>query len=165
MKPIIRVLLFMLTLVFLSKCEKGPTSIKIKDNNFLNALIEQGVDTDGNGKISKSEAEVITYLDDDVIEGSSYLLYSTFIHNDISPGLISPQNNPYGQVLCFLGTDPNNQFELGAEIEFSMGEESEKHTFNQSTAVYIPPGLVYSLTNYRVDRPFILVNAVPKRCL
>ena len=37
--------------------------VKITDNNFLNALIEQGVDTDGDGQISHAEAEVVISLD------------------------------------------------------------------------------------------------------
>jgi len=57
-------LLFILTLVILSQCETetGPNFVSIPDNNFLNALIELGVDTNEDGKISKAEAEAITYL-------------------------------------------------------------------------------------------------------
>ena len=55
----------MLTVVLLGNCEKevGQKTIKIPDNNFLTALIEQGVDKNGDGKISSSEAKVINYLE------------------------------------------------------------------------------------------------------
>lgn len=48
-------------LMLFSSCE--DEGIKIHDNNFLDALKEKGVDTDGNGKISSDEAEAITVLD------------------------------------------------------------------------------------------------------
>lgn len=65
MKPIIRLLLFLLMVVFFSYCKKDDPKpeVNIPDNNFLNALIKLGVDTDGDSKISPAEAEAITYLD------------------------------------------------------------------------------------------------------
>jgi len=65
MKPLFKVLFFILTVVVLSQCEKDEPNpqVKIPDNNFVNALIELGVDTDGDGKISLAEAEVIISLD------------------------------------------------------------------------------------------------------
>ena len=64
MKLIIKLLLFILTVVLLSQCEEEPISkLNIPDENFLAALIEEGVDNNGDGKISTTEAEVITYLD------------------------------------------------------------------------------------------------------
>jgi Leucine-rich repeat (LRR) protein len=48
-------------LMSFSGCE--DEGIKIPDDNFLNALKEKGVDTDGNGKINTDEAEAITVLD------------------------------------------------------------------------------------------------------
>ncbi|MCK4466266.1 MAG: hypothetical protein KAU83_11195 [Bacteroidales bacterium] len=54
----------MLTVVLLSQCEKDPEpEVTIPDDNFLNALIDLGVDTNGDGIISPAEAEVITFLD------------------------------------------------------------------------------------------------------
>jgi Leucine-rich repeat (LRR) protein len=57
-------------LTLFCQCKKEPV-VNIEDNNFLKALTEQGVDTDGDGFISQSEAEVITSQDvsDDSISG------------------------------------------------------------------------------------------------
>ncbi len=74
MKRALTVLSLFLTLALLFiNCEKKPEitpdvvipddDVVIPDNNFLNALIEQGVDKDGNGIISQTEAEVVTNLD------------------------------------------------------------------------------------------------------
>jgi len=56
MKTLIKALLFIITLAFLCHCDKNDPnpSINIPNNNFLNALIELGVDTDGDGDVSMS---------------------------------------------------------------------------------------------------------------
>ena len=65
MKPIIRSLLCIMTVILLDQCEKDEPifNVKIPDDNFLNALIESGIDTDEDGKISYSEAESVISLD------------------------------------------------------------------------------------------------------
>jgi Leucine-rich repeat (LRR) protein len=52
-------------LVLLTQCEKEPEPINISvpDDAFLNALIELGVDANGDGMICTCEAEKITSLD------------------------------------------------------------------------------------------------------
>lgn len=64
-KPILNTFLFLLIFAVLSQCRKEvePPTVTIPDDNFLNALIELGVDTDGDGVISPAEAEVIISLD------------------------------------------------------------------------------------------------------
>lgn len=54
-----------LILIIASACTKDieQTIVDIPDNNFLLALIDQGVDINGDSQISSSEAELINYLD------------------------------------------------------------------------------------------------------
>ncbi len=66
MKAIPYVLLLALAVLF-TQCKKEPEpdpepEVSIPDNNFLNALIEQGIDTNEDGLISNAEAEAITSL-------------------------------------------------------------------------------------------------------
>ena len=64
MKPLLKAVLIILAVVLLSQCENDEPNpyVNIPDNNFLNALIEQGVDTNGDGEISSAEAEAVIYL-------------------------------------------------------------------------------------------------------
>lgn len=66
-----------------------------------------------------------------------------------------PHVHPYDEVLLFAGTDPAHPEYLGAEIEIAMGEEQEKHVFDQPTLVIAPKGLVHCpLNTRRVDRAY-----------
>ena len=63
MKPVIKLLLILLASVYFHSCEKDQEPLgPIPDQNFLNALIDLGVDTNGDSIISPAEAEAITYL-------------------------------------------------------------------------------------------------------
>jgi hypothetical protein len=56
--------LSILVIVLLNQCKTDvPDTITIPDVNFLNALIQLGIDTDGDGKISPAEAETVRSLD------------------------------------------------------------------------------------------------------
>src|SRR5688572_17422779 len=65
MKNKIRLIVIVMILILLIRCEKEEQSpkIDIPDNNFLKALIKQGVDTNGDSFIGYAEAEAIMYLD------------------------------------------------------------------------------------------------------
>lgn len=63
MKPAFKILLLTLTsAVLFIQCKKDDF-ISILDESFLNALFESGIDTDGDGQISQSEAEAVVSLD------------------------------------------------------------------------------------------------------
>jgi hypothetical protein len=98
-----------------------------------------------------------TYLDNSVIKGSP-LFASTFISNDNPVKEEAPHSHPYREILGFFGINPEDKYDLGAEVEFRIGDKLEKHTFNQSTIVYIPAGLSHCTVKAKVNRPFILVE-------
>ena len=65
----------------------------------------------------------------------------------------------FDQVLMFLGGDPMNVRDFGAEVDICLGEEQEKHTIDTTSIVYIPKGLPHLPLNYRkIDKPFVLFN-------
>jgi hypothetical protein len=112
--------------------------------------------------------EVIAYLDGEAMKGSNYYMAlrmaTTPENKDIwgeTWGKVSsgPHTHEVAELLIHIGTNPDDPSDLGAEVEMCMGEELEKHTFNKSTIVYIPPGVVHCpWTIKRVDRPFIFMQ-------
>jgi hypothetical protein len=75
--------------------------------------------------------------------------------------IIDSQTHEYGTFLIFLGMDNDDASVLGAEIELSMGEEKEKHLFNKSALVWVPPHLRHGpLKVTKANRPFNFLEVV-----
>ncbi len=96
------------------------------------------------------------YLDAQIVEGCPVVV-------DIGWRFQIPEPDPvewththdFDEVLCFVGTDPKNPHDLGAEIEFYIGDE--RHNFTTTTTIFIPKGTPHCpFIHKRVDRPFIL---------
>ena len=51
--------------------------------------------------------------------------------------------HPVDEALIFVGLNPDNLYELGAEVEFALGEEQERHVIDRPAAVICPKGLVH----------------------
>jgi hypothetical protein len=65
-------------------------------------------------------------------------------------------SHDFEEFLCFMGTNPNNKEDFGAEIEVSMGIEGEKQVIKTPTVVVIPKGMAHSPINFKkVDKPII----------
>jgi hypothetical protein len=62
--------------------------------------------------------------------------------------------HPFTEMFYFFGSNPMDMKEFGAEVEFTMGEEREKHIINGPTVVVAPPGVYHCPLNYaKVDKP------------
>lgn len=67
------------------------------------------------------------------------------------PG-VPPHVHPFPEILCYLGTDMKNPYDLNGEIEFWLGDE--KFNLTRSFLVYIPPGMKHCpLKHLRMDKP------------
>jgi len=75
-------------------------------------------------------------------------------------GINEPHVHDYDEAVFFIGSDPPNMSDLGAEVEFTIGAEGEeeKHVFDKPTAVVIPKGLPHCpVVTRRVDKPFLFM--------
>jgi hypothetical protein len=69
-----------------------------------------------------------------------------------------PHSHDKDEVWLLLGTNPDDNKDLGGEIEFWMGEgdEAEKYLITQPSAVLVPAGVVHCPVVYRnIRRPII----------
>ena len=62
MKVVSKILLFLFSTLVLGSCKKNLKLCVFQDYNFLNTLIKAGVDTDGDGSVSLSEAGAVKSL-------------------------------------------------------------------------------------------------------
>jgi len=70
-----------------------------------------------------------------------------------------PHEHDFEQFLFFLGGNPEDVTDLGAEIEITLGKE--KHVVNTATIVRIPKGLRHGPFNFkRVDKPMVFMNII-----
>ena len=102
--------------------------------------------------------QTVVWTDDDVIKGS-LLFWAIRITPDRIPPVHGPHTHKDPELLVMLGTDPDDPWDLGAEIELCMGPEMESHIITKSTAVYIPADFLHCPIYYRnVRRPVIFIQ-------
>ena len=69
-----------------------------------------------------------------------------------------PHMHASSEILYFIGGNPMNFEEFGAEVEFVMGDGEEKETYiiNKTTWVYVPSNLMHCPLDFkRVDKPIM----------
>ncbi len=95
------------------------------------------------------------------IKESNTMIEYSWITKDSAFGVTGdkpPHSHECDEIFIFQGTNTENRDELGAEIEFWMGEgeETEKIILNTSGMVYVPKGLVHLPLFFKnVKRPLL----------
>lgn len=103
---------------------------------------------------------------DRVPEVGSIVEYG-LVSGDITIGegyMAGPHKHDYGEIFLFLGTNHKDTADLGAEVEFWLGEgeERDKVIFNTSSGIYVPPGLAHFPQIWRnVVRPVMTIVIMP----
>ena len=65
------------------------------------------------------------------------------------------------ELLCFIGGNPMNITDLGAEVSIHLGDIDEEHIINDATIVSIPPGLKHGPINVnKMSSPFVLLRII-----
>jgi hypothetical protein len=89
--------------------------------------------------------------------------FSLRVHYITEPGVLvkEPHSHDFEQFYFFIEADLANIKEFKAEVEFSLGEEGEKHVIDVPTTVHVPAGLVHGPMNFKkVERPIIFIDAL-----
>jgi hypothetical protein len=70
-----------------------------------------------------------------------------------------PHSHNFHELLCFIGGNPEDVTDLGAEVSIRLGDEPEEHIFNTATIVSMPPGLKHCPLMVRdVTRPLVFLE-------
>jgi hypothetical protein len=97
------------------------------------------------------------YIDNELdgkLPGAFYLETCMILRTGTVPSLQESHAHAFDEYLVFLGTNPDDQFDLGGEVELWLGDE--KQMITRSCAVFAPAGMPHCpLVVLRVDRPFI----------
>jgi len=100
--------------------------------------------------------------------GTSLLSHSGEIKADVSMGyhcVTKPilfdetHSHPNAEILCFIGGNPRDITDFGAEVEISLGPEHEKHVITQTSCVSIPANLPHCpLDIKKVTKPIVFLE-------
>lgn len=92
------------------------------------------------------------YLDSELLEGSPAVIDMGWRTEVPHPNPISqPHTHPFDTILFYIGADPSNPRDLGAELEVQL--ENERYRFNTTTVIFVPKGVTHTVRHIRVDRP------------
>lgn len=58
-----------------------------------------------------------------------------------NPFVLAHKHDDADEIILFVAAGPDA--ELGTEVTIAMGEEGEKHTFHETTVIYVPKGIVH----------------------
>jgi hypothetical protein len=103
--------------------------------------------------------------------GPSLVAHKGELDTDLSIGYHSiakpmsfdePHSHPFAELLCFIGGDPENINDFGAEIEFTLGGETHKIT--EPTVVSIPGDVEHCpIKITKVTRPIVFLEVSATR--
>jgi hypothetical protein len=77
-----------------------------------------------------------------------------------------PHKHDYPEIFLFLGTNPKDTADLGAEVEFWIGEgkDMEKVVLNTTSSIYMPPNVAHFPQIWRkVKRPVMTMVIILKK--
>jgi hypothetical protein len=107
------------------------------------------------GSLAEERTTRMMYVDNEVIKGAFYFESVWFWPSDqedkASP---EPHTHEYDEMLAFFGTNFEDPFDLGAEIELWI--DGEQNLMNRCFVAFIPAGIVHCpLKILKITRPVL----------
>ncbi len=100
-------------------------------------------------------ASIFTHTDED----KAGVVYEYHCINQAGWAIKDSRIHDTWELLCFLGGNPENITDLGAEVSICLGDEKEEHIITSATIVSIPPGLKHCpITVRQYAKPFVLLR-------
>ncbi len=112
-------------------------------------------------EIKGRQNPTMTYMSNDLVPGSNTYIEIGWIYEmpEPNPHIESHVHN-YDELVIHIGADPENPEELGAEIEFVVGDD--KIIIDKTSALFIPKGVQHGpLTWKKVNKPHIEMVFMP----
>jgi hypothetical protein len=106
----------------------------------------------------KGRRPAMTLMSNNLVPGSNMYVETGWVFGMPDPNPhIYEHTHDYDEIVIHLGTDPENQEDLGGEIEFVVG--GQPLTINKTSAVFVPKGVKHGpLTWKKYRRPHLEIT-------
>jgi hypothetical protein len=104
----------------------------------------------------------VIHMDDEVVKGEGGFYWECVLvwQPADQPSPAKSHSHDFDEYLGFVGSNPDDPFDLCGEVELYLGDE--KHVLTKTCVVFVPKGLPHCPINIkRVDRPFIFFTSAP----
>lgn len=103
-------------------------------------------------------ASRILWIDSNVVEGA-FQLNCSWYRKPNDTHLSEAHRHDTDEIIGFFGSNPDDQHDLGGEVEFWL--EDEKHVITKSCLIFVPQGMKHCpMIIRRVDRPIFHFSTV-----
>ena len=108
-------------------------------------------------RFADKEAKRLLSLDSDVIKGAfnvetAWFLPGKWPESKSDEGTVKEHAHDYDEAIAYVGTDPQNPFDLGGEVELWI--DGKKNVIDRSFIAFIPAGVKHGpLTIRKIDKP------------
>ena len=136
--------------------EKDAVEIKIPELNYKRYVIKNVV---AGNKWGGEGISLSRVPEDMVPPGAKLNLGITIVRK---PYMFHDKvhKHKFTELFYFFGSNPLDMNEFDAELEFSFGEEREKHIITEPSIIAIPPGLYHCPLNFaRINKPIYCLEA------
>ena len=149
-KPVIHFYLMMSS----SYYKAIPAEATAPAGTYANHWVEKYEPVDGfRPEAPEGFLTTLLYMDDKKLKGAPYL-EAVWFHTKNDTGPAEHSHDDFDELIGFLGTDPENPEELGAEVTLYIN--GEWITVTKSCIFYIPKGVSHSpILVPKMDRPII----------
>jgi quercetin dioxygenase-like cupin family protein len=104
-------------------------------------------------------AKRVLFLSDKVVPGAYNMMFSWYLKPPLKSLEAHTHDNP--EIIIFLGSNPEDPYDLGGEIEFWL--EDEKYNLTKSCFIWVPRNMKHCpMVVKRVDRPIIHLGSSVK---
>ena len=111
-------------------------------------------------KLYDSFASRILWMDGEVVPGAFQMNTSWYSAvPDRDPVFEEHVHDDADELIGFFSSDPENPYDLGGEIEYTV--DGEAHLLTKTTMIFVPAGLAHNpLRILRVDRPIFHFSVI-----
>ena len=134
------------------------------DNRYIVTELKQKItEAPWSPVFTDKEAMRLISLDSEVIKGAFYMETAWFQPGEwpefkFEEGTVKEHSHQYDETVAYVGTNPDNIYDLGGEIEFWI--DGEQNIIDRSFIAFVPAGIRHGpLSIKRIDKPIFHFTA------